>query len=204
MILLNKNELEKNIEPAVPDLRKYWEMLLTWQKSVNLISHKTIENGWERHILDSAQLYFLISNQQDSLMDVGSGGGLPGIVIAILNKVLKGPLKKIILVESDMKKALFLKECVRQLKLDVDVQRERVENIDLIPDVITARAFAPLNNLLKLVQKNVSRETILLLPKGKNVQDEIKALEEKYDIEKLKNIINSEGCILKVKRGNYE
>ena len=157
MILLNKNELEKNINPAIPDLKKYWELLLTWQKSVNLISPKTIENGWERHILDSAQLYFLISNQQDSLMDVGSGGGLPGIVMAILNKALKGPLKKIVLVESDMKKALFLKECVRQLRLDVDVQRERVENISFIPDVITARAFAPLNDLLKLVQKNVSR-----------------------------------------------
>ena len=201
MILLNKNELEKNINPAIPDLKKYWELLLTWQKSVNLISPKTIENGWERHILDSAQLYFLISNQQDSLMDVGSGGGLPGIVMAILNKALKGPLKKIVLVESDMKKALFLKECVRQLRLDVDVQRERVENISFIPDVITARAFAPLNDLLKLVQKNVSRETILLLPKGKNVDEEIKMLDEKYKIEKLKNIINSDGCILKIEKG---
>ena len=91
MMFLNKKELEKNILPAVPDLKKYWELLLLWQKSVNLISSKTIENGWERHILDSAQLYFLLSNQQDSLMDVGSGAGLPGLVIAILNKVLKGP-----------------------------------------------------------------------------------------------------------------
>lgn len=204
MRLLNKNELEKNIALAIPDLKKYWGLLLTWQKSVNLISPKTIENGWERHILDSAQLYFLISSQQDSLMDVGSGGGLPGIVMAILNKALKGPLKKIVLVESDMKKALFLKECVRQLDLNIEVQRDRIEHIDFIPDVLTARAFAALNALLKLVQKNVSRETILLLPKGKNVDEEIKMLEEKYEIEKLKNIINSEGCILKMKRGNDE
>lgn len=203
-MLLNKNELEKNILPAFPDLKKYWELLLTWQKGVNLISPKTIENGWERHILDSAQLYFFILNQQDSLMDVGSGAGLPGIVLAILNKVLKGPLKKIILVESDMKKSLFLKECARQLDLEIEVQRERIENISFIPGVITARAFAPLNELLKLVKKNVSRETILLLPKGKKVEDEVKMLEEKYEIEKIKNIINSEGCILKIKRGIYE
>ena len=201
-MLLNKNELEKNILVALPDLKKYWELLLIWQKSVNLISSKTMENGWERHILDSAQLYFFISNQQHTLMDVGSGAGLPGIVIAILNKVLKGPLKKIVLVESDMKKTLFLKECARQLDLDIEVQRERIERVTFVPDVITARAFAPLSELLELVKKNVSRETILLLPKGKNVEEEIKMLEEKYETEKLKNIINSEGCILKMKKGD--
>ena len=201
-MLLNKNELEKNILVALPDLKKYWELLLIWQKSVNLISSKTMENGWERHILDSAQLYVFISNQQHTLMDVGSGAGLPGIVIAILNKVLKGPLKKIVLVESDMKKTLFLKECARQLDLDIEVQRERIERVTFVPDVITARAFAPLSELLELVKKNVSRETILLLPKGKNVEEEIKMLEEKYETEKLKNIINSEGCILKMKKGD--
>ena len=124
---------------------------------------------------------------------------MPGIVLAILNKELKGPLTDIVLVESDMKKALFLKECARQLKLNINVQRERVENVSLVPGVITARAFAPLNELLNMVKKNVSRETILLLPKGKNVDEEIKQTGVGYQIEKIKNIINSDGCILKVK-----
>ena len=197
-----KAELERKIAPAIPLLQQYWDLLLKWQKSVNLISDKTICNGWDRHILDSAQLYFLLPNQEVELMDVGSGGGLPAIVLAILNKVLKGPLKHIILVESDLKKSLFLKECARVLQLDISVINDRIENVEAVPDVITARAFAPLKVLLPLLKKNVSRETFFLLPKGKSVNLEILELKENYEIEKIKNLINSEGCILKIKRGD--
>ncbi|MBQ3695744.1 MAG: 16S rRNA (guanine(527)-N(7))-methyltransferase RsmG [Alphaproteobacteria bacterium] len=202
-MILSKEELEQKIEPAIPLLKEYWALLLRWQKSVNLISDKTIKEGWTRHILDSAQLYFLLSNQQDSLMDVGSGGGLPAIVIAILNQTLKGPLTSITLVESDLKKCLFLKECARTLHLNINILRERIERVEQSPKVITARAFAPLNELLNLVQNNVSRETILLLPKGKSVNEEIKNNTIKCEIEKIKNIINSEGCILKIKGVEY-
>ena len=198
-MITSKKELEEKIEPAVPVLKQYWNLLLKWQKSVNLISSKTIEDGWDRHILDSAQLYFLLTNQEHILMDVGSGGGLPGVVIAILNQQLKGPLKVITLVESDLKKSLFLQECARTLHLNITVLRERVENIKQTPDVITARAFAPLGELLTLVQNNVSRETVLLLPKGKSVDEEIKNNLWKCEIEKIKNIVNSDGCILKIK-----
>lgn len=197
-------ELEKEITPCVPLLKMYWDLLLKWQKSVNLISPNTIKDGWERHILDSAQLYFFIENQQHILMDVGSGGGLPAIVLAIMNKTLNGPLTEIILVESDLKKSLFLAECARQLNLKIKIMRERVEKISLTPDVITARAFAPLNELLKLIHTNVSRETILLLPKGKNVSEEIKNNTYKCEIEKVKNIINSDGCILKIRGVEYD
>ena len=203
-MIKTKKELEEKISIAVPLLQAYWDLLLKWQKRVNLISSKTISDGWNRHILDSAQIYFLIENQQHSLMDVGSGGGLPGIVIAILNKVLKGPLTSIILVESDLKKSLFLQECARELKLDITVMRDRVEHIQLRPDVITARAFAPLNELFNLIQANVSRETILLLPKGKNVDDEIQSNTWKCSIEKIKNIINTESCILKIEGVEHE
>ena len=160
-MVTTKKELEQKIEPAIPLLKEYWDLLLKWQKSVNLISSKTVEDGWNRHILDSAQLYFLLENQEHSLMDVGSGGGLPAVVIAILNKTLKGPLTSITLVESDLKKSLFLQECARTLHLDFNVLPERIENIKQAPDIITARAFAPLNKLLDLVRHNVSRETIL-------------------------------------------
>ena len=196
----NKTELEQNISFVIPELKKYWDLLVVWQKSVNLISNKTIEKGWERHILDSAQLYFFIKKDQKKLMDVGSGGGLPGIVIAILNKAFKGPLQDIVLVESDLKKSLFLKECSRQLSLNINVIRNRVENVDIVPDVLTARAFAPLDELLDKVQKNVSRETILILPKGKNVKDEIQKVPSNWQIEKIENIVNSDGYILKIRK----
>ncbi len=202
--MMLKKELEEKIAPAVPLLKEYWTLLLKWQKSVKLISNKTIGEGWTRHILDSAQVYFLIENQQHILMDVGSGGGLPAIVIAILNKVLNGPLKQIILVEADLKKSLFLAECARTLKLNINIKRERVENLSLKPDVITARAFAPLNDLLNLIHKNVSRETILLLPKGKNVLEEIKANTYPCEIEQIKDCVDAEGCILKIKGVKYD
>ena len=201
-MILNKKNLEQQIIPAIPLLKDYWNLLIRWQKSVNLISSKTIENGWDRHILDSAQLYFLLPNQASVLMDVGSGGGLPAVVLAILNKTLKGSLMRIILVESDMKKSLFLKECARLLNLNIEVMRERIENIHEIPDVITARAFAPLDELLEKVKKNVSRETILLLPKGKNVEEEIQKCQTNRPIEKIKNIVDSDGCILKIEGRN--
>lgn len=198
-MITTKKELEQKIEVAIPLLKQYWDLLLKWQKTVNLISSKTIEDSWNRHILDSAQLYFLLENQAHSLMDVGSGGGLPAVVIAILNQTLQGPLTSITLVESDLKKSLFLQECARTLHLNFTVLRERVENVKQAPDVITARAFAPLNKLLDLVRHNVSRETILLLPKGKSVDEELNQTRWKYEVEKIKNIVNSEGCILKIK-----
>ena len=196
--MLSQKELELKIDPAVPTLKQYWELVLKWQNSVNLISNNTIKEGWNRHILDSAQLYFLIPENKESLLDVGSGGGFPGIVIAILNHVLQGNLKHITLVESDLKKSLFLEEVIRVLNLQVTVLNERIENIKIQPDVITARAFAPLDRMLKLLQKNVSRETILILPKGKNVDDELKNVSLNQKIEKITNCINPEGCILKI------
>ena len=96
-------------------------------------------------------------------MDVGSGGGFPGIVIAILNKYLDGALSEIVLVESDLKKSLFLKECIRLLDLNVEVQRERVENLKYQPDVITARAFAlELPKLWRLFISRLEKELRLL------------------------------------------
>ena len=203
-MIKTKLELEQKIVPAVPILKQYWELLLSWQKHVNLVSNNTISDGWNRHILDSAQLYFLIQNQGVVLLDVGSGGGLPGIVIAILNKALNGPLTHITLVESDLKKSLFLKECARTLHLDLEVKCDRIENVKIDASIITARAFAPLNELLMFLKNNVSRETILLLPKGKNVDEEIKNTTLNCKIEKIKNLVNPDGCILKIKGVQYE
>ena len=201
--MFSKKELEQKIEPAIPLLKEYWNLVLKWQKVVNLISDNTIKEGWNRHVLDSAQLYFLIPESKKILLDVGSGGGFPGLVFAILNKVLKGSLKEITLVESDLKKSLFLEEVVRVLNLQVVVLNERIEKIQLRPDVITARAFAPLDRLFLLLQKNVSRETILILPKGKSVDEEIKNVPLKASVEKIQNCVNPEGCVLKIEGVEY-
>ena len=187
------------------DIEKYIEILTIWQKHVNLISINTLKNVRERHILDSAQLFDIIPEQTKILMDVGSGGGFPGIVLGILNKNAGFPIQKIYLVESDIKKATFLQEVNRQLKLNINVLNERIEKIkDVIPDVITARAFAELGQILTFCRQIVSRETILILPKGKSVDEEIKNNKISCKINKLNSITDEESCILKVSEVSYE
>ena len=200
----NMQNLEKEIKSAKPLLLKYEQILLEWQKKVNLISNSTVKEIWKRHILDSAQLYLLIPSTSKVLVDVGSGGGFPGMVLAILNKVLKGPLQKIILVESDLKKSLFLQEVARQLQLDVQVMCQRMEKIDIVPDIITARAVASITDLLKLLNKNVSRETVLIFLKGKNVDKELQNVSKCYIIQKKPSLTDADGCILIIRKGENE
>ena len=196
--------LENDIKSAKPLLLKYQQILLEWQKKVNLISNSTVKDIWKRHILDSAQLYFLIPSGAKVLLDVGSGAGFPGMVLAILNKVLKGPLQKVILVESDLKKSLFLREVARQLDVEVQVICQRMENVEIIPDVITARAVASVQELLVLVDKNVSRETFLLFLKGKNVDKELQNVPKCYMIQKKSSLVEADSCILMIRKDENE
>lgn len=193
------------LKKSEQDIEKYINILSMWQKHVNLISKNTIENIYERHILDSAQLFDLIPSDINTLMDVGSGAGFPGLVLGILNKTAGFPIKQIILVESDSKKATFLNEVNRQLSLNIKIRNERIEKIDDVKaDVITARAFAELNQILTLCQKIVSRETILILPKGNTADQEIKNNKINCKINKLKSFTNSNSFILKVEDVQYE
>ena len=129
---------------------------------------------------------------------MGSGGGFPGIILGILNKWAKFPLS-ITLIESDSKKAIFLAEVNRQLKLNLNIMTERVEKVkNLKSDVITARAFSELNQIFILCRKIVSRETIWILPKGKGYKGEINPRIEQFPNE------YSEGVILKISGVEYE
>lgn len=193
------------IKKSEQDIEKYIKILLEWQKHVNLISKNTLDKIYERHILDSAQLFDLIPSNIEYLVDVGSGAGFPGIVLAILNKNNNFSIKNIVLVESDNKKATFLKEINRQLSLNITVRSERIEKIyDIKANVITARAFAELNKILKLCKEIVSRETIFILPKGSTVDEEINNNKIKCKINKLKSFTNSNSFILKVEDVQYE
>ncbi len=193
------------LKKSEQDIEKYINILSIWQKHVNLISKNTLENIYERHILDSAQLFDLIPENTKILMDVGSGAGFPGLVLGIMNKTAGFPIKQIILVESDTKKATFLNEVNRQLSLNIKIKNERIEKIDDVKaDVITARAFAELNQILTFCQKIVSRETILILPKGNTADQEIQNNKINCKINKLKSFTNSNSFILKVEDVKYE
>ena len=193
------------LKKSEQDIEKYINILSVWQKHVNLISKNTLKNIYERHILDSAQLFDLIPSDTKILMDIGSGAGFPGMVLGILNKAAGFPIKQIILVESDTKKSTFLQEVNRQLALNIQIRNERIEKINNIKaDVITARAFAELNQILSLCHQIVSRETILILPKGSTVEQEIKNNKITCKINKLKSFTNSDSFILKVEDVQYE
>ncbi|MBO7244078.1 MAG: 16S rRNA (guanine(527)-N(7))-methyltransferase RsmG [Alphaproteobacteria bacterium] len=192
-------QLENQILPAKDLLKRYEALVLKWQKAVNLVSNKEVSSLWSRHILDSAQLYFLISNDKRVLVDLGSGGGFPAVVIAILNKVLNGPLEKVVLIESDNKKSIFLKEVSRLLDLNLTVLNQRIEDVDTIKaDVITSRALGQVDLLLRLSQQFYTKETVFLLLKGQNVDEEISKLSYTCKCEKQKSLISDTGCILTI------
>ena len=167
-------------------LKTYEALLKTWQKAVNLISPATLGEIWHRHFANSAQLFRLAPEGAKAWLDVGSGGGLPGLVLAILLAEREGA--KITLVESDTRKAAFLGEVARKTGVPVEIYTERIEKLatqakSLQRDVITARALAPLPRLLELIAPFFSPHTIAVLPKGKEVEAEVSEARKTWDFD---------------------
>lgn len=151
----------------------YCELVEKWNPAINLISKSGISEIWHRHVIDSAQLIRLLPHESGRWCDLGSGGGFPGIVLAILMKQLQ-PETQITLVESDSRKCVFLSEASRLLGITVGVKTQRIE--DLEPqnvDVLTARALAPLSNLCGYAYRHLKPEGVAIFPKGANAQREI-------------------------------
>ncbi len=147
-------------------LEVYADLLIRWTQKINLVAKTTIPDLWTRHFVDSAQLAPLITNRP-RIIDVGTGAGFPGLVLAIMD------LGSVILVESDKRKAAFLREVARQTQTDVRIIADRVESVREHADIITARAFAPLPRLLDLTQNLVDNETQYLLLKGQDIDEEL-------------------------------
>ena len=164
-------------------LARYINMLSKWQKKINLISEKTESDIWHRHIDDSLQLVKYIPDATKTIIDIGSGGGLPGIPLAIATKI------KTYLIESDTRKAVFLQEAIRELAIDATVINERIETAKLQsvnePVVITARALASMKEIFALIhsllEKNNLRRYTIILAKGKNVSRETSEAEADWE-----------------------
>ena len=155
-------------------LETYKERLLLWNKKINLISKKSTNNIWDRHFLDSAQVFSALTTGQTKLLDFGSGGGFPGMVLAII-ATEKLPLMRVEMVESDQRKAVFLRDTVRVLGLNSAVWSDRVENIvEMNSDVITARALAPLKKLLFFSNRHLKKGGFCVFLKGESYKEEIK------------------------------
>lgn len=148
-------------------------LLAKWTKRINLIAPSTVADIWRRHIEDSGQIAHFIPSNAKMHIDLGSGGGMPGIVLSILSRDFL-PSLTTHLVESDHRKAAFLTTAIRDLGLPAKVHVARAETLDLPPsDMLTARAFAPLSRLLTISERFCDENTTLVLHKGSRIDSEL-------------------------------
>ena len=159
-------------------LERFADLLLRWNRHLNLISRRDEPLIWERHIADSLQLAELISPRPARAIDIGSGGGFPGLVLSIATGI---PFD---LIEADQRKAAFLLEAARKLNAPVRVYACRAEAAPLLPaGLITARAVAPLSALLALAAPLLAPGGFCLFLKGSRVDDELTAAGAKWHMQ---------------------
>ncbi|MBE24391.1 MAG: 16S rRNA (guanine(527)-N(7))-methyltransferase RsmG [Rhodospirillaceae bacterium] len=177
-------------------LQLYCSLLLTWQRRSNLIGKSTIDDIWHRHFLDSAQLMKLCKPGSSRLVDFGSGAGFPGMVLALMGQT------GVELVESSGKKCLFLEEVSMSTKTPVTISRVRFEKVPRPDpaDVVTARAVAPLQQLLDDVSRWVKPDGVALLHRGSTVDVEILEAAQYWDFKVVRHpsITNPSGAILEI------
>lgn len=182
-------------------LELYEALLRKWNPAINLVAKSTLADVWDRHVLDSAQLFDLADEGWKTWADLGSGGGFPGLVIAIL-AAQYNPDATVTLVESDQRKSAFLATVVRDTGLTAKILVDRIENIaPLNADIVSARALASLDVLLKYAKQHVATDGLALFPKGGNQQDEIAQAIEKWQFsyEQPKSITDADAVILAVR-----
>ena len=142
---------------TIQSLRVYANLLEKWNKTINLVSKSTINHMWERHFLDSAQLWPHIPENAKTLVDIGSGAGFAGLVLAIIGKEKK-PNLRVVLIESDTRKCAFMRNVSRETNINVEIITKRIEEVDdLKADVVTARALATVSQLLDY-SKNILKK----------------------------------------------
>ena len=181
-------------------LQIYAKLLRTWNPKINLVAPSTIDDLWSRHFIDSAQLYALAPEGFDHWVDFGSGGGFPGLVIAILAQERTGT-SRVTLIESDARKCAFLRTVLRETGVAATVITKRIEAVQpLSTSVVSARALAPLSKLLEFAHLHLSETGVALLQKGQNWEKEMpdakSAWQFSYRIDK--SVVDENSVILSV------
>jgi 16S rRNA (guanine527-N7)-methyltransferase len=184
-------------------LRDYESLIQKWNPSINLVAKSTLSDIWERHIVDSAQVYYAASaGLSGNFTDIGSGGGLPAIVISLLAQGADKQFQ-MTMVESDKRKSVFLRTAIRELGLNnTNVLNERIENVQIpVSKFISARALAPLTELFGFAEKLSDDKTTFLFQKGKNWLSEIEIAQNhwSFDYEAIKSETDSNAVILKIR-----
>ena len=149
-------------------LGAYAELLTRWSARINLVGRDTLADLWRRHFLNSAQLHRFTPSSARSLIDLGSGAGLPGLVLSVLG------VPGVELVEADSRKGAFLREAARVTGAQVTIRPCRIQAVPPHPvEVVTARACAPLDRLLDLAAPFLAPDTLCLFPKGERFNEEL-------------------------------
>lgn len=195
---LTSNEFSEILEGVRADiltrLELYLEALMKWQKAINLVGPKTLNDPWRRHLLDCGQIAAGIS-RSEKVVDLGSGAGLPGLIIAIMTGA------DVHLVESDQRKSAFLREAARLTETKITVHAERAEKIpSLKADIVTARALAPLPRLLPWVHRHLKNDGKSYLLKGSDVDQELTlaAKEWTMSVSRKPSVSDPSGTVLHV------
>lgn len=182
---------------SLDKLKIYVRLLMNWQKRINLIGPATEAEIWTRHIADSLQLLPLLPENIKAIIDLGSGAGLPGLALAISGNI-SGHL-----IESQGKKAAFLREVIRQTGANAQVHQKRIEAVPpsaLKVQAVTARALAPVNKLLSLSAPFIAQGAVGLFHKGQDVDAELTEAAKYWTIKsrKIPSLVDPRGVILEV------
>jgi 16S rRNA (guanine527-N7)-methyltransferase len=181
-------------------LERYEELLKKWNPAINLVSKSTIEDLRTRHIADSAQLSKLAPLSTKSWVDIGSGGGFPGLVCCILAKEFM-PETSFQLIESDTRKATFLRTVARDTGVSIEVHSERIERVTpLSADLLSARALASLDKLLEFSERHLAKGGIALFQKGARYRDELEEAQKrwKFSFEEIQSTTDAQAVVLKI------
>jgi 16S rRNA (guanine527-N7)-methyltransferase len=178
-------------------LEAYAALLTQWSARINLVGRDTLADLWRRHILDSAQLRPLVPTSARNLIDLGSGAGFPGLVLAILG------VPGVELVEADSRKSAFLREATRITRAEVTIRACRIQAVPPHPiGVVTARACAPLARLLDFAEPFLAPDTVCLFPKGERFAEELTQAREHWtmNVSVEQSLSDRRGVILRLQQ----
>lgn len=181
-------------------LTVFVELLRKWNPKINLVSRSTLPEVWSRHVKDSIQVFHLVE-PKNHWVDLGSGGGFPGLVCAIMASETS-PETEFTLVESDQRKSAFLRTVIRETKANCSVTSKRIEAVDpLGADVLSARALADLSTLLSFCDRHLKEDGVAVFPKGATWKKEIDAARREWNFttETANSLTDPQAVILKIK-----
>ncbi|MBR2574077.1 MAG: 16S rRNA (guanine(527)-N(7))-methyltransferase RsmG [Loktanella sp.] len=187
---------------TMADLQGFVALVLKWTPKINLISASSESMIWDRHIVDSVQIYRYAPDDVRLWLDIGSGGGFPGIVAAILGKA-RHPDAQFILIESDQRKVVFLRTAIRDLGLAASVHADRIEDVPPIgADVVSARALGSLPVLLPLVARHMNPAGVAILHKGRQASSEIDEARQnwRFELEEKPSLTDPDARLLLLQR----